>query len=331
MPKAIHPTHNNEREESDLDVDRDRQELSNPNFGLTKSVFARVAVEGFSGKWNVAMTIQVLLAIYYLVGFLLHGDNDGFNTYYYHPERDEQSYEFVRTDVESFECEGYQLYRMDKGPTPQEPQEYSATNDGLPLFFWIIFLFYGFMIITFALFCSKALYAGNYNLVIGLVTFESKHNSPPKPIKFGVVFTVICNFSKGFVGSWFYEERCGFVMETSGPLGDANSLFDFSDQDIIFYAFLAYYASFGILCYFFIFCGCYFFCCKETERDSEFEGLEELGICCWIWAWVLYAVSFITYWLVRILLLACCVPGRGPGPGPGPSGHNGQFTCLSDG
>ena len=66
------------------------------------------------------------------------------------------------------------------------------------------------MIFLFILFCSTRLFRGHYNQLIGFITFESKHHSPPKVVKFALAFTTICNFSKG-AGSIFMAEQCGYL------------------------------------------------------------------------------------------------------------------------
>ena len=203
MPKAILPIRNDEERQGD----RDRQEVYNPDFGLTKSLTAKIGDKGSSGKLNFVMIVQILLAFYYAVGYVF--EQRHFHTYYVWPTDEEYPATlFFRTDVESFQCQGYDLYRVDKGPDPKRSNGTSnmVGDDGwkYSLGFWI------FMIFSFILFCFLRLYRGHYNQLIGFITFESKHHSPPKVAKFGLVFTVVCNFSKG-AGSLRMTEQCGLM------------------------------------------------------------------------------------------------------------------------
>ena len=263
MPTAIYPTQDDEREDGDLEIDRDRKEMYNPNFGLTKSITARIGDKGFSEKLTYIMAIQFLLAIYYVVGYFLELQH--FHNYYKSsPEEDANEasqWLSFRTDVDSFECEGYQLYRIDKGPTPHRYQTDSTMRgEGawkISVAFWI------FMVFSFCLFIFTRLYRGHYNQLIGFVTFESKHHSPPKIIKFGLAFTVICNFSKG-AGSLFLTETCDLMSYAVFSMNETMTNRDW----VTFYAYCVYFGSFGIMCLWAVCWGYNYICKDQTDIES---------------------------------------------------------------
>ena len=210
MPNTVHPIGPFNAEEQELE--RERRELYNPNFGPTKSIKAEIGNKGCTEKMTFIMLIQILLAIYYAVGYVLELQH--FHVYYPWPEiiGEENATLFFRTDVDSFECEGYQLHRIDKGPRYENSDEVPPSTSTmiargtwkLSIIFWLL------MIFLFILFCSTRLFRGHYNQLIGFITFESKHHSPPKVVKFALAFTTICNFSKG-AGSIFMAEQCGYL------------------------------------------------------------------------------------------------------------------------
>ena len=189
-----------------IKYDKERQELCNPDFGWTKQIDAEIAPNGWENKLNFVMTLQILLSVYYAVSYALEFTR--FNNYYIWPQEEDgkNTYYIFRTDTNHFSCEGYDLYRADQGPGGDINSQTSVASSTWE---WVLILICWLLVIaSFMLFCFIRLYRGQYNQLLGFITFESKHHSPPLVAKFSVAYTVFCNLSKG-AGNILMSEKCG--------------------------------------------------------------------------------------------------------------------------
>jgi hypothetical protein len=179
------------------------------NFGITKPLDENVGPIGWTGKVTYLMIWQLMMAVYYVAGFVINIRHS--NEYYIWPERNgtksENEFFLFRTDVDYFECEGYNLYRADQGPRP-DPSKKPDTGENIEVLQVTVYL--SVPLSFFLLFCFKKLYYGHYNQLIGFVTFDSKAFYPPKVVSFAVGYTVMFNFSKGALGL-FLDSRCGYM------------------------------------------------------------------------------------------------------------------------
>jgi hypothetical protein len=176
------------------------------------------------GGFTWYMLVQLLLAVYYIVGYYM---NLGTTMEYYSwpPTLDHfgdwtTDTFMVRSAETSFVCEEQTFYIRCEGPKYDPSDEYfdessyEATNcirtsptgfNVLMSSVYVVFLL-GVVFFVGAVFNNR-----KYNQLLGLVQFKHDNdgqNNTVKPVKFGVAFTLFCNFAKG-IPSIFQRDLCG--------------------------------------------------------------------------------------------------------------------------
>jgi hypothetical protein len=250
------------------------------------------------GKFTFYMTVQSGLAIYYIIGYLM---NLGTTMEYYSwpptlgDEGDWTTDVFLVRSVEtSFVCEEQTFYLRCEGPKYESSNEYFdesvAINNCIPTsptgFNLVLTCVYILFVLGVVIFACTRFESGKYNQLLGLVQFKHDGNTNElKPVKFGVAFTLFCNFAKG-IPSIFQTDLCGrwargfpedptTIMDTSKDFADPATVMDATKE----VANLVMAVAFIIV---FLVGFCYgirnSLCCRRGENDCQCSDIFALRV-----------------------------------------------------
>lgn len=283
--------------------------------------------EGKKSKLRWPMFLQIALAAYYFVSFgLLIAKS---YTYYVWPIPENDPYYnivggdwVIRSDEDSFVCEGFQFYKVCEGPkykgsTATEECPYDTYDDEdnflytvpgqwlLAITIWLLFM------LPLLFFCFYNLYEGRYNAVLGLVSYQDEKlevHTPntsdveevpyARPVKLAFAFTLFCNFAKGAPSS-MKSDACGRMVVFGGNLSSSTGMFEAWVAIIYFACFII------ILLSNFEYVGhlCWKRCCRSSDSSclllAVFNCYHKcMEACCSLWIVVM---------LCRLVLLVAAV------------------------
>ncbi|CAB9499093.1 expressed unknown protein [Seminavis robusta] len=185
----------------------------------------------------------------------------------------------VRSTEKTFQCDNHTFFIECYGPRYAnaslpissfsfETEKCSSDmygGDGSNNWIWSA-AFMGILPVSVICFTQFVLNRGHYNLLLGLVQFREVEGEA-RPIKFGVAFTLFCNFSKSGVAI-MNTELCGrfaqgYKVDTS--LGEAMGVIKFL-ADFVMLACMFVSVNVPIML---LFVWCIMSCCSSARESTE--------------------------------------------------------------